>query len=579
MTRNARAVTPGAKVSIAVYSLLLSVVVVLGWHFVLSDYVFDGTVSQCYIAPFRWLDAVVLIVVSVVLWVVLYGLYALMNRYARGVLLKSGRPRHARRRAFIRSYQYRPVSWKWLAGGAAVFFLAWLPYLLTYWPGLIFGDTTSSLSQAQGLQSFSNHHPVFFTLLIKACLWISAKAGFDATAGCALFCVCQMIVLALVFSYQVNWLRARFEVHKAFCIVVVLVLALSPYIATYSIAMWKDPLFSAALVVLTLMLADLIFSSGAVSRRFLVALGLVTLVMCLLRNNGIYIAALLFVVFAIAWVVRRQSWTLRSAGSLLASVLATWVITVPIYTAVGVSPSERMESLGVPLAQMARVVAVDGDMTDSDREYMNSLLPLEEYKTVYHPCLIDSLKWNSDFHAKALKEGFFQHYVSMFVRNPGTYVEAWVLQTFGFWTVNVPEVVWFDRNIPYGDPRYGDQVTEYGIQTGNLLGSDDAKGIFPLTGVFVPIGVIFWALIYLGLCASLLGRKRWLLVLAPSLALVCTLIVASPIWYWPRYAAALQFLLPLWIVLFAALALGCYDGDHSLCDNKSVKERAVVRYR
>lgn len=539
-----------------IYSLLLSVAIVLGWHLVLGDSASAGTVAQCYIAPFGWLDAAAVVVIYVALWVVLYGLYVLMSRCPLGEANgKSGRARHARRHAFIRSYRYRPVNWKWLVVCAVAFFVAWLPYLLAYWPGLILGDTTQSLAQSQGLRSLSNHHPIFFTLLIKVCLWIAAKAGFDATAGCALFCVCQMIVLALVFSYQVNWLRARFEVHKAFCIAAVLVLALSPYIATYSIAMWKDPLFSAALVVLTLMLADLVFSSGVASRRFLVSLGLVTLIMCLLRNNGIYIAALLFVVFAVAWVVRRQSWTLRTACPLLVSVVAAWVITVPIYTAAGVSPSEKAESLGVPLAQMARVVAVDGDMSDSDREYMNSLLPLEEYKTVYHPCLIDSLKWNSDFHAKALKEGFFQHYVSMFVRNPGTYVEAWVLQTFGFWTVNVPEVVWFDTNVPCGDPRYDDQVSKYGISTGNLFGSDDVKSIFPLTGVFVPIGVIFWALLYLGLCAVLLGRKRWLLVLAPSLALVCTLIIASPLWYWPRYAVALQFLLPLWIVLFAACFL------------------------
>ena len=51
------------------------------------------------------------------------------------------------------------------------------------------------------------------------------------------------------------------------------------------------------------------------------------------------------------------------------------------------------------------------------------------------------------------------------------------------------------------------------------------------------------------------GRGKWVLFLVPSLALVGTLVVASPIWYWPRYGAALQFLIPLYIAI-AASAFG-----------------------
>ena len=41
-----------------------------------------------------------------------------------------------------------------------------------------------------------------------------------------------------------------------------------------------------------------------------------------------------------------------------------------------------------------------------------------------------------------------------------------------------------------------------------------------------------------------------LLALAPSLGLIATLLLASPIWYWPRYGAAVQFLLPVYLMFF-----------------------------
>lgn len=66
-------------------------------------------------------------------------------------------------------------------------------------------------------------------------------------------------------------------------------------------------------------------------------------------------------------------------------------ITGPVYKALNVTPSEKAESIGILLNQMARVAALDGDMTESDKEYLNSILPYESYKTVYTPTCTDNL--------------------------------------------------------------------------------------------------------------------------------------------------------------------------------------------
>lgn len=67
-------------------------------------------------------------------------------------------------------------------------------------------------------------------------------------------------------------------------------------------------------------------------------------------------------------------------------------MTGPTYNALGISPNEKVEGLGVPLNQMARVVAYDGDMSESDIKYMASPLPLEKIQGGLCPNVYGPLK-------------------------------------------------------------------------------------------------------------------------------------------------------------------------------------------
>ena len=92
---------------------------------------------------------------------------------------------------------------------SVVLFALYLPYLLAYWPGLIFGDSVSSLSQSLGFSDYSNHHPLAFALCVKACLFVAHMLGLSNSAGCALFTIIQMVVLSLCFATAVQWVMQR----------------------------------------------------------------------------------------------------------------------------------------------------------------------------------------------------------------------------------------------------------------------------------------------------------------------------------------------------------------------------------
>ena len=91
--------------------------------------------------------------------------------------------------------------------------------------------------------------------------------GIGNTGGCVLYCLVQMGFMAYAFAYLSRWITTRCSLKNYWVLIVVLTFSLSPYIATYSIAMWKDPFFSTALVLTTVLLTDFVLSKGTIKNQ------------------------------------------------------------------------------------------------------------------------------------------------------------------------------------------------------------------------------------------------------------------------------------------------------------------------
>lgn len=549
-----------------VISLVFSFVLVLGAHIRVTEPVIAGGIYENYIEPYSALDVVAFWVMSALVFWVLSVLVQLSYHCRCHVFCEDSL------RGNDGGSSIRLLS---VALRALVIFLLYLPFFLRYCPGLFFGDSFSSLAQIMGWNPLSNHHPVAFTMMVGACIKVAGVFGLGPSAGVALLTVLQMACVASTFGYLSIWVTSRLGVSSRWSWLPVALFGLSRYCALYSVALWKDPLFSCCLVLMVIMLADVVMErdskSGAL--RSLV-FGVLALGVMLLRNNGLYICAALFVVLAIIAVLGRLGRiSLMGSGSRLAiplgiAIAACLAITGPVYSAMGVVPSEDVESAGIPLAQMARVAALDGDMSESDRSYMNELLPLDRYKEVYHPSFIDPLKWNDDFNSDHLKDGFWAHWVSMFLRNPSMYFEAWELQTFGFWAPNVKGADGLPENFLMGAPYnlMADGEASAGVGFRNLLAplGDGVDKAFGLSAWSISGAVVFWLLVFSAVLLVSRGRPRFALPLLPFLLLYGTLFIASPIWYWPRYIVAAQFGLPVVLVVVARGLLS--DDRHSESD-------------
>ena len=541
------------RVCCMAFSLVFSFVLVLGAHICVAEPVIAGGIYENYIEPYSALDVVAICAMSALVFWVFSALIQLSSRcHCSGFSEDS---------SWTNSCG-SPIRVPSVAVRSLVIFLLYLPFFLRYCPGLFFGDTFSSFAQIMGWNPLSNHHPVAFTLMMGACIKVAGLFGLGPSTGVALLTVLQIVCVASTFGYLSIWVTSRLGVSSRWSWLLVALFGLSRYCALYSVALWKDPLFSCCLVLMVSVLADAVMEKDSWSSAFrLLVFVALALGVMLLRNNGLYICAALFVVLAIVAALGRlgritpmESFSCLAA-SLGLALVACLVITGPVYSAMGVVPSEDVESVGIPLAQMARVAALDGDMSDSDRSYMNDLLPLDRYKEVYHPSFIDPLKWNDDFNSDHLKDGFWAHWASMFLRNPLMYFEAWELQTFGFWAPNVKGADGLPENFLMGAPYnlMADGEASSGVAFRNLLSffGDGVDKVIGLSAWSISGAVVFWLLVFSAVLLVSRGRPSFALPLLPFLLLYGTLFIASPIWYWPRYIVAAQFGLPVVLVVAA----------------------------
>ena len=122
-------------------------------------------------------------------------------------------------------------------------FIAWFPYFLRYFPGLLTADSCAQMAQAIGLAELSNHHPIFHTGLITLFVNIGRGIFGNINMGVATYIIFQMIMMAVMFAIVMQYLSKK-KVPITIRIIILLYYMFYPVNALFSVTMWKDILFA-----------------------------------------------------------------------------------------------------------------------------------------------------------------------------------------------------------------------------------------------------------------------------------------------------------------------------------------------
>lgn len=434
-------------------------------------------------------------------------------------------------------------------GAAPVFFLfsgavaaVFLLYLFTTgYPVYLAHDSIVSLDQIrEGV--YSNHHPYWYTRFIELCMDLGYLFTTDINVAAAVYSTIQSLILAVCFGYAlVTLYQAGIPL---WCIGAVFgMYALLPYNITYSITMWKDTLFGGCSLAVVTALYRILKGIGKCRWLNYGVFALSGVGFCLVRNNGLPV----FLVWAAFMVIflGRKHWKLLVICLLV--LIIAWFMTGPMLDMLDVAGTEMVEILAVPFQQIARLIANDCPIADSDMEILKEIFWIDRVKELYTPYIVDPIKFEAmrpdgEAYIKENMGQFLSLWLRLGLQYPGEYVKAWVEETKGYWNGGYYYWIYIRGTYP--------EISGIGPFRPDNLGKDLFDALFRYTEkpvILEPlyaIGMQVWTII--SCCFVCFARKRKeFLTAIPMLVLAAVLWVMTPVYAEFRYAYPLFVTCPL----------------------------------
>ncbi len=516
---------------LVVFSMLFSVMLVISRHIFRSP-VGASTIETVYVSDFHFVDLIMWLLTVPVIYLLMKGASFILQAVSP-VFLGERR---------------RGSAGIWVLVGSFLFLMVlWFPYLPSYWPGGIYSDTVASINMALGKIPMDNHNPILYTLIWRLMFQVTgAFQGAGEYGGLKLFTVVQMVLLALVLSGFIFWCYRR-GLHKYFTILCLLVFGLTPLYPFYGISLWKDTIFSLAVFAFSVFLYHILGEGdGNISWRGLFGYGVFSILIIFLRNNGIYIAVFYAVmIMLIGFGMKWKKTAIKLGGVSLLIILAAAVIQGPVYDRLGYNVDRSRESLGIPLQQTAYIVATDGVVSEEDLAVLNAVMPIENWKALYCPEVVDTIKFDPSFNREYLEEHtgeFMKTYLHLVMQNPVKAGKAYLLAALGFWDVFEGSSTAYVCNFHFGNAEYfmSDYFDYYlNISFRNLV--EPRHYISSAVWVWIMLGTIF-------ICLARRNYKGMIAVM-PTLGLWLSIMIATPVAFSFRYVYALFLCVPLYLMI------------------------------
>lgn len=425
--------------------------------------------------------------------------------------------------------------------------LSWLPYYLYQYPGIMTPDSINQFEQVLGIIPYSNHHPWVHTLVFGFFYHIGYVLTKDMVTAVSVYTFFQMCLLAGSVAYFISTLRSH-RIRPFVLIMITAFYALIPYNAVFSVTVWKDIPFAAAVMIFGCSILRLSVQNR-ICLKNLIAFFVSGVMICLFRSNGWYafLLALPFLLFGFRHKARYVY------PPLLMALLLSVTVKYPVMQAFQVEQPDFIESVCIPMQQITAVICNDRDLTEEELSLIEQVVDLTYIKELYNPTFADNIKElvraGNQAYLVEHKEEFLKLWIDLGLRYPGDYLTAYVNQTYGYW---------------YPDSFYlvaeaeGVSATELGVSHKPLIGGPLViKGkeiaiklgsMVPIYGVLWSMGAACWIMLF-GISVVIIQKDyHKLICYLPSVALLLTVLAATPVATEFRYVYFMVFGIPFYLI-------------------------------
>lgn len=441
--------------------------------------------------------------------------------------------------------------------------LAWLPYLIAYYPGTSFGDTSTQIElffdYINNSKTLLDHHPVFDTFLFGGFIWLGQTLFDSANIGCFLFIVIQCAATALSFTAICIFMKQH-GAKNIHCLLALAFFAFYPPIPQYAITMLKDSLYAWIYVFWFLLFIDLVISKGEILRnkRKLIFFFLLALFSSLTKKTGAYLLLLTFFVLLFLY---RTYWKQLLFSMLLPVLIVLVLIPTFLFPLLPCLPGGKQETLGILFQQTAKYMTDHPDeVTEEEKAAIDPLLDYDTIPERYLLTVQDPIKFQNplykDYYGiqeidSDMLKAYLKVWISQGLKHPVTYLEATLGTCLGyFFPVNAFEL--FDEpgsglheQIIY-QPAALSGIHYYFVKAYNILTES------PILSLFFRIVIFSWWIPMIVFCRMMQCNKKMLPLLIPVMGsiLLCVLCPCTI----GRYVMHLLYTAPLlfWGISFSS---------------------------
>lgn len=423
----------------------------------------------------------------------------------------------------------------------ALIIIAWMPYFFRYFPGLMTADSCAQVAQAIGRQPFSNHHPIFHTLIITFFVNFGKNIFGTINYGVAIYTLAQMILMAISFAFVMKYL-AKKEVHFTVRILALLYYMFYPVNALFAVTMWKDVLFAGIVPLFVIMCNEIITDPKAFlsSIKKDILFILVAVLTCLLRNNGIYVVILTFIP---VFFILRKYWK-RTICVFIISILVFFIIKTAIFGIFNVKNGRTAEMLSIPLQQIARVEKYyRNELDENTLSRINNFFTIEHIGDKYNPVLSDEVKARlNDDYFNENKIEFIRLWGHLLVRYFQEYVESFIANSYGYY---YPEASHWVANRTLEPNDMGiEQSPKIEGKVVSTIDSYIERREVPIISMCFSIGMAVWFIV-ICLWYGIYRREYKSIVMYVPIFILWLTIIASPVYCEYRYAYPIFTTLPI----------------------------------
>ncbi|MCD8038360.1 MAG: DUF6020 family protein [Lachnospiraceae bacterium] len=444
------------------------------------------------------------------------------------------------------------------AGAMLAVIICRLPYLAAFYPCSMSWDGGAQIACFWGTEAFTDHHPPLISFLYGAIARYSQEWGVP-NIGMFMIPVIQTLLSAFAVAmvcgfykhfglpYWIRW--ASLVYYAAFTVWCI-----------FDCTVIKDTLYYPLTLLFALQLLYCVMDGDYFwGRKSNPAMLLISgILMMQTRNNGVFV--LLFSIpFALCFVKGKR---IRLFAIAAAMLLANAALNNGLYPALGVTLLEAKEDTYCIMFQQTAKYGQDypEDVTEEERELLDTVFDYDEMVEVYNPQLADWVKnclrlseassadhTNSEF--AALKSEYFKVWLAQLMRHPMSYVKTFLECSYGYY---------YPEARPYKEGT-GFYEAERNMLTSSMHAYRQIKQLAPArfvlqqlskieylpgVGLLYRCGFYTWCVLFAAM--YLIAKRRYCLLTAavpPAVNILVCLI--SPVNTCIRYAMPTMCMVPV----------------------------------